>query len=50
MDWIYLAQDRDIWRAVNTVMNLWVPCDLGKFLSSCTTGSFSRRDQLHELS
>jgi hypothetical protein len=26
MDWIYLALDRDQWRAlVNTVMNLWVP-------------------------
>jgi hypothetical protein len=26
MDWIYLAQDRDQWKAlVNTVMNLWVP-------------------------
>jgi len=24
VDWIYLAQDRDQWRAVmNTVMNLW---------------------------
>jgi hypothetical protein len=26
MDWIYLAQNRDQWRAlVNTVMKLWVP-------------------------
>jgi hypothetical protein len=26
MEWIYLAQDRDQWRAlVNTLMNLWVP-------------------------
>jgi hypothetical protein len=26
MDWIYVAQDRDQWRApVNTVMNLQVP-------------------------
>jgi hypothetical protein len=26
MDWIYLAQNKDRWRAlVNTVMNHWVP-------------------------
>jgi hypothetical protein len=26
MDWIELAQDRDMWQAlVNVVMNLWVP-------------------------
>jgi hypothetical protein len=46
MDRIDLAQDRDHWRAlVNMVMNLWVLKNAGK---SCTTGSFSRRAQLHE--
>jgi hypothetical protein len=34
MDWIDLAKDRDQWRAiVNTVMNLWVPQNVGKFLN-----------------
>jgi hypothetical protein len=49
MDWIDLAEERDQWRAlVNTAMNLRVPQNAGKFLSSCTTGGFSRRAQLHE--
>jgi hypothetical protein len=48
MDWIDVAQDRDQWSAlVNTAMNLRVPVNVGKFLSSCTTGGFSRRPQLH---
>jgi hypothetical protein len=44
MDWIDLAQERDKWRAlVNTVMNLRIPKNAGKFLSGCTIDSFSRR-------
>jgi hypothetical protein len=51
MDWIDLAQDREQWRAlVNTIMNVRVPKNVGKFLSSCATGGFSRRAQLHGVS
>jgi hypothetical protein len=40
-DWIDLAQDRDQWKAlVNSAMNLRVPYNVGKFLSSCTIGGF----------
>jgi hypothetical protein len=43
MDWTYMAQDREQWRAlVSTVINS------GKFLSSCTIGGSSRRVQFHE--
>jgi hypothetical protein len=47
MDWIDLAQDRDEWKALmNTVMNLRVPRNAEKFLSSCTISGFTRRAQL----
>jgi hypothetical protein len=32
---------------VNTVLNLRVPQNVGKFLGSCPAGGFSRRTQLH---
>jgi hypothetical protein len=47
MGCIDLAQDRSL---VNRVMNLRVPQNVGKFLSSCATSGFSRRTQLHEVS
>jgi hypothetical protein len=50
MDWIILAQVKDKWTALlNTIMNLRVPYYSGKFLSSCTTDSLSRRAQLHKV-
>jgi hypothetical protein len=50
MDWTEVSQDRDQWRALlNTAMKFWVPQNVGKFLSSCTIGGFSKRAQLREV-
>jgi hypothetical protein len=49
MDWIDLAEDRDQWKALmNTIMNLRVPQNGGKFLSGSTIDNFSRRAQLRK--
>jgi hypothetical protein len=49
MNWIHLAQDRDQWKAlVNTARNVRVPINIVS--SSCATGGFSRRAQLHGVS
>jgi hypothetical protein len=42
-----MAQDREQWWVlVNTVLNLRVPQNAGKFSSGCTIGGSSRRAQL----
>jgi hypothetical protein len=51
VDWIGLAQDRERWRALeNTVMNLRVQSNVGKFLTSYKQVSFSRRTLVHGVS
>jgi hypothetical protein len=35
---------------VNMIINFSIPQNIWKFLSSCTTGGFSKRAQLHEVS
>lgn len=40
-DWIHLAQNREKWRHVNTVLNLWVSKNSGRLLTSYAAVSFS---------
>jgi hypothetical protein len=48
VDWTDLAQDKvQLMALVNTVINFRVPYNVVKFLSSYTTGTFSRRSLLH---
>jgi hypothetical protein len=48
VDLIDLAQDIEQWQGfVSTVMNLWVPYIVGKFLNSWAAVSFSRSALLH---
>jgi hypothetical protein len=49
VDWMNMAQDRDQWRAlVNTVLNLRVIRNAGKFLSGCPINGSSGRAQLRK--
>jgi hypothetical protein len=51
VDWIYLAQDKDQWRAVmNTVMNRRVPLKTGMFSTRRAIISVSRRSVFHGVS
>jgi hypothetical protein len=51
VDWIGLTQDRNRWRAVvNSVLNLWVPCNSGKLSGGLTSSVLSSSAQLHRAS
>ena len=51
MDWNDLAQDKDRWwTLVTVVMNPRVPRNAGNFLTSCKPVSFSRRTLHHGVS
>jgi hypothetical protein len=49
MEWIQLAQDRSVDGSCEYGNEHLGSINVGKFLSSCITGGFSRRAQLHEV-
>ena len=51
VDWIGLAQDREMWRTlVSEVMNLRVPWNSGNYLTSCKPVRFARKTLHHAVS
>jgi hypothetical protein len=51
LDWIELAQDRDMcWALANAVINLRIPWNAGKHLTSWKPVSLSRRTVLYAVS
>jgi hypothetical protein len=51
VEWIGLVQERKRWRAlVNSVLNLWDPCNAGKLSSGLTSSGLSSSAQLHRVS
>jgi hypothetical protein len=50
VDWIELAQDRDLWRVlVSTLMIRQCPYKTGNFLTMSGSVSFARRSLLHAV-
>jgi len=53
VDWMHLIRDGDMWGGgdlVNTVVNIWVLQNAGRFLTSWKTTSFSRSTMFHGVS
>jgi len=50
VDWIHMAEGRvNWWTVLNTVTKILFPQTVGKFLTTWTTTTFSKRALLHEF-